>query len=56
MSNLPTPAQAKEIQADIESVLRKLGVWYTVKHVRKPGLSQIIFEEISIKVGKNDAT
>lgn len=52
MMKLPTVTQAKAIQEDIEAVLRKWGVWYTVKHVKRPGLSQIIFEDVSIKVGK----
>jgi hypothetical protein len=45
-----TPDQAKQVQTDIERVLRKHGLWWEVKEIRRPDLKMIVFSDVSIKV------
>lgn len=45
-----TEAEAIKAQEEIEAVLNKHKLWYSVKHERKPALKMIRIEEISIKV------
>lgn len=45
-------AQALQIQAELEDLCRKYGLWFTVQHELKPDLKMIRIQEISIKINK----
>ena len=44
---------AIQAQQEIEAVLKKHGVWYDVRHSKRPHLKIIRFEDVSIKVTEN---
>lgn len=45
-----TEAQAIQAQQEIEAVFKKHGVWYDVRYSKRPNLTLIRFEDVSIKV------
>jgi hypothetical protein len=47
-----TPTEALKIQAEIEAICKKHGLWWYVEHAKKPELEIVRIKEISIKVDK----
>ena len=47
-----TQSEALKIQAEIESICKRYGLWWYVEHAKKPELDIIRIKEISIKVDK----
>ena len=47
-----TQTEALKIQAEIEAICKKYGLWWYVEHAKKPELDIVRIKEISIKVDK----
>jgi hypothetical protein len=49
-----TPTQVENVQQDIERVLRRHGVWYTVTHDKRPDLKSVTISDIVLRVTETD--